>query len=66
MKEIENHCLIFTNFKFFHGLPAQPVNRWSAWDVKAAVGYNSSSVVLKFSHMIKLNQSGIAPNRAII
>ena len=47
MQALEDHCFRFTSDEFFNGLPAQLVNKWSAWSVKAAVSYNSSSSVLK-------------------
>ena len=34
--------------------------------IKAAVGYNSSSSVLKFLQLIKFSQTGTTPNRATI
>ena len=66
MQGLEDHCFRFTSYEFFSGLPAQLVDEWSAWGVKAAVGYNSCSSVLKFLQMSKLSQTGATPNRATI
>ena len=43
MQGLEDHCFRFTSYELFNGLSAQLVDEWSAWGVKAAVGYNSSS-----------------------
>ena len=56
MQGLEDHCFRFTSYELFNGLPAQLVHEWSAWGVKAAVGYNSSSSVLKFLHLSKLSR----------
>ena len=48
MQGLEDHCFRFTSDELLNGLPAQLVGEWSARGVKAAVGYNSSSSVLKF------------------
>ena len=61
-----DHCFRFTSDELFNGLPAQLVDEWSAWGVKAAVGYDSSSSVLKFLQLIKLSRTGATPNRATI
>ena len=47
MQGLEDHYFRFTSYELFKGLPAQLVDEWSAWGVKAAVGCNSSSSVLK-------------------
>ena len=52
MQGLEDHCFRFTSDELFNGLPAQLVDEWSTWGVKAAVGYNSSSSVLKFLQLI--------------
>ena len=64
MQGLEDHCFRFAGDEFFNGLPAQLVDKWSAWGVKAAVGYNSSSSILKFLQLIKLSRTGATPNRA--
>ena len=66
MQGLEDHCFRFTSDELFNGLPAQLVDEWSAWGVKAAVGYISSSLVLKFLQLIKLSRTGATPNRATI
>ena len=66
MHGLEDHCFRFTSDELFNGLPAQLVDEWSAWGVKAAVGYNSSSSVLKFLQLIKLSRAGATPNKATI
>ena len=48
MQGLEDHYFRFTSDELFNGLPAQLVDKWSAWGIKAAVGYNSCSPVLKF------------------
>ena len=48
MHGLEDHCFRFTSDKLLNGLPAQLVDTWSAWGIKAAVSYNSSSSGLKF------------------
>ena len=48
MRGLEDHCFRFTRDELFNDIPAQLVDQWSAWGVKDAVGYNSSSSVLKF------------------
>ena len=48
MQGLEDHCFRFTSDELFNGLPAQLIDKWSARGVKSAVGYNSSSSVLKF------------------
>ena len=48
MQGLEDHCFRLTSEELFNGLPAQLVDKWSAWGIKAAVGYNSSSSILKF------------------
>ena len=40
MPGLEDHRFRFTSDELFNGLPAQLVDKWSAWGVKAAVGYN--------------------------
>ena len=50
MQGLEDHYLRFTSDELFNGLPAQLVDKWSAWGIKAAVGYNSCSSILKFLH----------------
>ena len=52
MQGLEDHCFRFAGDEFFNGLPAQLVDKWSAWGVKAAFGYNSSSSILKFLQLI--------------
>ena len=64
MQGLEDHCFRFAGDEFLNGLPAQLVDKWSAWGVKAAVGYNSSSSILKFLQLIKLSRTGATPNRA--
>ena len=64
MQGLEDRCFRFTSDELFNGLPAQLVDEWSTWAVKAAVGYNSSSSALKFLQLIKLSRSGATPNRA--
>ena len=66
MQGLEDHCFRFTRDEFFNGLPAKLVDEWSAWGVKAAVGYNFSSSVLKFLQLIKLSRTCATPNRATI
>ena len=41
MQGLEDHCFTFISYEFFNALPAQPANKWSAWVVKAAVGYKN-------------------------
>ena len=48
MHGLEDHRFRFTSDELFNGLPAQLVDKWSAWGIKAAVGYNSRRSVLKF------------------
>ena len=38
MQGLEGHCFRFTSDELFNGLPAQLVDKWSAWGVHAAVG----------------------------
>ena len=38
MQGLEDHCFRLTSNELFNGLPAQLVDEWSAWGVKAAVG----------------------------
>ena len=66
MQGLEDHCFRFAGDEFFNGLPAQLFDKGSAWGVKAAVGYNSSSSILKFLQLIKLSRTGATPNRATI
>ena len=66
MQGLEDHCFRFTSYELFNGLPAQLVDEWSAWGVKVAVGYNSSSSVLKFLQLSKLSRTCATPNRATI
>ena len=66
MLGLQDHSFRFTSYDFFNGLPAQPVNKWSTWRVKAAVGYNSSSLVSKFLQLIKLGRTGTSLNRATV
>ena len=66
MQGLEDHCFRFASDELFNGLPAKLVDEWSASGVKAAVGYNSSSSVLRFLQMIKLSRTGATPNRATI
>ena len=66
MQRLEDRCFRFTIDELFNGLPAQLVDEWSTWGVKDAVGYNSSSSVLKFLQLIKLSRTGATPNRATI
>ena len=66
MQGLEDHCFRFISDELSSCLPAQLVDKWSAWGVKAAVGYNSSSSVLKFLQLIKFSQTGTTPNRATI
>ena len=40
MQGLEEHYFRFTSDELFNGLPAQLVDKWSAWGIKAAVGYN--------------------------
>ena len=48
MQGLEDHCFRLTSDSTaFNGLPTQLADKWSAWGVKAAVGYNSSSSVLE-------------------
>ena len=55
MQGLEDHCFRFTSDESFNGCQAQMADKWSAWGIKAAVGYNSSSSVLKFLQLIKLS-----------
>ena len=64
MQGLEDHYFRFTSDELFNGLPAQLVDKWSAWGIKAAVGYKSSSSVLKFLPLIMLSRTGTTPNRA--
>ena len=66
MQGLEDHYFRFTSDELFNGLPAQLVDKWSAWGIKAAVGYNSCSSILKFLQLIKLSRTGTTPNRATI
>ena len=66
MQGREEHCFRFTSYEFFDGLPAKPVNKWSAWGVKATAANNPSSSVLKFLQLIKLGRTGTSPNRATV
>ena len=66
MQGPENHYFRFTTDELFNGLPAQLVDKWSAWGIKAAVGYDSCSSVLKFLQLIKLSRTGTTPKRAKI
>ena len=49
MQGLEDHYFRFTSDELFNGLPAQLVDKWSAWGIKAAVGYNSCSSVFNAS-----------------
>ena len=40
MQGLEDHCFRFTSDELFNGLPAQLVDKWSAWGIKAAVGHS--------------------------
>ena len=64
MQGLEDHCFRFTSDELFNGLPAQLVDEWSAWGIKAAVCYNSSSSVLKFLQLIKLSQTQHNPKQS--
>ena len=66
MQGLEDHYFRFASDELFNGLPAKLVDKWSAWGIKAAVGYNSCSSVLKFLQLIKLSRTGTTPNRATI
>ena len=66
MQGLEDHYFRFTSDELFNGLPAQLVDKWSAWGIKDAVGYDSCSSVLKFLQPIKLSRTGTTPNRATI
>ena len=66
MRGLEDHCFRFTSNELLNGLPAQLIDKWSAWGIKAAVGYYSSNSVLKFLQLIKFSQTGATPNRATI
>ena len=66
MQGLEDHCFRFNSDELLNGLPAQLVDKWSAWGVKAAAGYNSGSSVLKLLQLIKFSQTGTTPNRATI
>ena len=66
MQGLEDHCFRFAGDEFFNGLPAQLVDKRSAWGVKAAFGHNSSSSILKFLQLIKLSPTGATTNRAAI
>ena len=66
MQGLEDHCFRFTSYELFNGLPGRLVDEWSAWGVKTAVAYNSSSSVLKFLQLSKLSQTGATPNRATL
>ena len=55
MQGLEDHYFRFTSDELFNGLPAQLVDKWSAWGIKAAVGYNSCSSILKFLQLRVVN-----------
>ena len=57
MQGLADHCFRFTSYELFNGLPAQLVDEWAAWVVKAAVGYNPSSSVLKFLQLSKFSRA---------
>ena len=51
IKRLEDHNLRLITNEFFNGLPTQPFDERSARGIKAAVGYDSGSTILKLSVM---------------
>ena len=50
--------------EFSNGLPTQTFNKWTAWGIKAAVCYNSSSTVLEFLQLINFSLTGAVPKQS--
>ena len=62
MQGLEDHYFRFTSDELFNGLPAQLVDEWSAWGVKAAAkggaeGYPRYSLNTYFFAKISLHFS---------
>ena len=52
--------------KLTNGFPTKTPNEWSAWGIKIAVGYNSSSSVLKFLKLINISGATTTPYGATV
>ena len=66
IKRLEDHNLRLITNEFFDGLPAQPFDKRSARGIKAAIGYDSGSTILKFLQPVNFCRTGTTPNRAAV
>ena len=65
-KRLEDHNLRLITNEFFNGLPTQPFDKRSARGIKAAIGYDSGSTILKFLQPVNFCRTGTTPNRAAV
>ena len=66
MKRLEDHNLRLIANEFFNGLPTQPFDKRSAWGIKAAIRYDSSSTILKLLQPVNFRRTSTTPNRAAV
>ena len=66
IKRLEDHNLRLITNEFFDGLPTQPFDKRSARGIKAAIGYDSGSTILKFLQPVNFCRTGTTPNRAAV
>ena len=52
MQGFENHCFSFTIYKPLNGLPSKLLDKWPALGIKADIGYDPCSTILKFLQLI--------------
>ena len=66
IKRLEDRNLRLMTNEFFNGLPTQPFDKRSARGIKAAVGYDSGSTILKLLQPVNFCRTGTAPNRTAV
>ena len=66
IKRLEDHNLRLITNEFFNGLPTQPFDKRSARGIKAAVGYDSGSTILKLLQPVNFCRTGTTPNRTAV
>ena len=54
IERLEGHRFKLIANEFFSGLPAQLLDKYSAWGIEAAICNDSSSMILKLCQLIKM------------